>query len=211
MPISYGCVGSSHVCVVAMTELAAEVIWCVGIGAWYVIRHPYNRRARRTPVARTMHDSLEWMLLVFAAAGLFVIPAIYIASGVPAALDRQFVPWMAIFGVPTMLLALWLFWRSHHDLGRNWSASLKLREGHKLATVGVYRHIRHPMYLSFVLLGLAQFLLLPNWFAGLVGLVCALILFALRFAREEQMMVECFDDEYRAYMARTKRIIPWFY
>jgi protein-S-isoprenylcysteine O-methyltransferase Ste14 len=158
-----------------------------------------------------MHDSLEWVLLVFAAAGLFVIPAIYIASGVPAALDRQFVPWLAIVGVPTMLLALWLFWRSHHDLGRNWSASLKLREGHKLATVGVYRHIRHPMYLSFVLLGLAQFLLLPNWFAGLVGLVCALILFALRFAREEQMMVECFDDEYRAYMARTKRIIPWFY
>jgi protein-S-isoprenylcysteine O-methyltransferase Ste14 len=67
------------------------------------------------------------------------------------------------------------------------------------------------MYLSFVLLGLAQFLLLPNWFAGLVGLVCALLLFALRFAREERMMIECFDDEYRAYMARTKRIIPWFY
>ena len=52
---------------------------------------------------------------------------------------------------------------------------------------------------------------MSNWFAGLVGLVCALLLFALRFAREEQMMVECFDDEYRAYMARTKRIIPWFY
>jgi protein-S-isoprenylcysteine O-methyltransferase Ste14 len=158
-----------------------------------------------------MHDHLEWVLLVAAAVGLFVIPAFYLASGVPAALDRQFVPWMAIFGVLMMLVALWLFWRSHHDLGSNWSASLKLREGHKLVTVGVYRDVRHPMYLSFLLLGLAQFLLLSNWFAGLAGLVSALVLFALRFAREEQMMAELFGDEYRTYAARTKRIIPWLY
>ena len=194
-----------------MTKLAAEIVWCAGVIVWYVIRHPYNRRARKTPVVRTMHDSLEWVLLVSAAVGLFVIPAFYLASGVPAALDRQFVPWMAIFGVLMMLVALWLFWRSHHDLGSNWSASLKLREGHKLVTVGVYRDVRHPMYLSFLLLGLAQFLLLSNWFAGLAGLVSALLLFALRFAREEQMMAELFGDEYRAYTARTKRIIPWLY
>lgn len=195
----------------AMTKLAAEIVWCIGIIAWYIIRHPYNRRAKKTPVARTMHDSLEWVLLVSAAAGLFVIPAVYIASGIPAALERQFVSWMAILGFLVMLMALWLFWRSHHDLGRNWSASLKLREGHKLVTGGVYRDVRHPMYLSFLLLGLAQFLLLPNWFAGLAGIFGALMLFALRCAREEQMMAELFGDEYHAYMARTKRIIPWFY
>ncbi len=194
-----------------MTKLAAEIVWCAGVIVWYVIRHPYNRRARKTPVVRTMHDSLECVLLVAAAVSFFVIPAFYLASGVPAALDRQFVPWMAIFGVLMMLVALWLFWRNHHDLGSNWSASLKLREGHKLVTVGVYRDVRHPMYLSFLLLGLAQFLLLSNWFAGLAGLVSALLLFALRFAREEQMMAELFGDEYRAYTARTKRIIPWLY
>jgi protein-S-isoprenylcysteine O-methyltransferase Ste14 len=37
------------------------------------------------------------------------------------------------------------------------------------------------------------------------------VLFALRFAREEQMMAELFGDEYRTYAARTKRIIPWLY
>ena len=194
-----------------MTKLAAETIWCAGIFAWYVIRHPYNRRARKTPLARTTRDSLEWTLLVFAAIGLFVIPAFYIASGIPALLDRQFVPWVAIFGVLMMLSALWLFWRSHHDLGRNWSVSLQLRKEHRLVTVGVYRDVRHPMYSSFLLLGLAQFLLLSNWFAGLAGLVGALVLFALRFAREEEMMAEWFGDEYHAYMARTKRIIPWLY
>lgn len=194
-----------------MTKLAAEIIWCAGIVAWYVIRHPYNRHARKVPLARTMRDGLEWSLLAFAAVSLFIIPSFYVATGIPALLDRQFMPWVAILGVLTLLVALWLFWRSHHDLGRNWSVSLQLRKDHKLVTAGVYRDVRHPMYLSFILLGLAQFLLLPNWFAGLAGLVGALVLFALRFAREEQMMAEWFGDEYRTYMARTKRIVPWLY
>jgi protein-S-isoprenylcysteine O-methyltransferase Ste14 len=42
-----------------------------------------------------------------------------------------------------MTLAVWLFWRSHADLGRNWSPSLELREGHELVTEGVYRYVRH--------------------------------------------------------------------
>jgi protein-S-isoprenylcysteine O-methyltransferase Ste14 len=65
------------------------------------------------------------------------------------------------------------------------------------------------MYSSFFLLGLAQMLLLSNWWAGISGLVGAGALFIFRVFREEQMMLENFGDEYRAYMAHTKRIIPW--
>jgi protein-S-isoprenylcysteine O-methyltransferase Ste14 len=84
-----------------------------------------------------------------------------------------------------------------------------VREQHALITTGVYRLVRHPMYTSFFLLGLAQLLLLPNWLAGASGLAGALILFAFRVAREERMMLETFGDEYRYYIGRTKRIIPW--
>jgi protein-S-isoprenylcysteine O-methyltransferase Ste14 len=65
------------------------------------------------------------------------------------------------------------------------------------------------MYSSFFLLGLAQMLLLSNWLAGLSGVVGAGILFAFRVLREERMMLESFGEEYRAYMAHTKRIVPW--
>jgi protein-S-isoprenylcysteine O-methyltransferase Ste14 len=105
--------------------------------------------------------------------------------------------------------ALWLFRRSHVDLGRNWSISLEVRDHHALVKNGVYRLIRHPMYSSFFLLGVAQVLLLPNWFAGGSGLVGAGILYAFRVRREEQMMLESFGEEYRTYMTDTKRLIPW--
>jgi protein-S-isoprenylcysteine O-methyltransferase Ste14 len=65
------------------------------------------------------------------------------------------------------------------------------------------------MYSSFFLLGVAQLLLLPNWLAGVSGLIGVGLLFVFRVMREERMMLDSFGDEYRAYMASTKRIIPW--
>ena len=52
-------------------------------------------------------------------------------------------------------------------------------------------------------------LLLSNWLAGISGLVGAGALYAARYRREEQLMLEKFGDDYRVYMARTKQLIPW--
>jgi protein-S-isoprenylcysteine O-methyltransferase Ste14 len=194
-----------------MSKTSAEIIWCVGVLAWYLIRHPYSRRARKTVVTATLQDRLEWALLIGAAVGLFGIPAVYVATGFPGKLDRPFIPALAWFGIPVIIAALWTFWRSHADLGRNWSASLKLRKNHVLVTGGIYRLIRHPMYSSFLLIAFAQFLFLPNWFAGLAGVAGTMMLYVFRVGREEKMMTDLFGAEYAAYKTRTKRIIPWVY
>jgi len=74
---------------------------------------------------------------------------------------------------------------------------------------GVYRLIRHPMYSSFFLLALAQFLLFPNWLAGASGFLGVGVLYAFRIRQEERMMRESFGSDYLSYVARTKRLIPW--
>jgi protein-S-isoprenylcysteine O-methyltransferase Ste14 len=66
------------------------------------------------------------------------------------------------------------------------------------------------MYSSFFLLAIAQFMLLPNWFAGTTGLIGTGLLYAFRVRQEERMMVERFGAEYRDYMAHTGRLIPRF-
>ena len=192
-----------------MTQTAAALIWFAGLVGWYIIRRPFERKAKKVGVSKSLFDRRESSLLALAVIGLFVIPAIYALTGFPAALDRPFIPAVAWLGVMPMAGALWLFRRSHVDLGRNWSISLQVREQHALVKTGVYRLIRHPMYSSFFLLGVAQLLLLPNWFAGLAGLAGAGILYAFRVGREEQMMLESFGEAYRAYMTDTKRIVPW--
>jgi protein-S-isoprenylcysteine O-methyltransferase Ste14 len=108
-----------------------------------------------------------------------------------------------------LFAALWLFYVSHRGLGKNWSISLVIRKEHQLVTTGVYRLVRHPMYSSFFLLAVAQALLLPNWFAGAAGLAGVGLMYVARVRQEEQMMLERFGADYRGYMARTKRLVPW--
>jgi protein-S-isoprenylcysteine O-methyltransferase Ste14 len=67
------------------------------------------------------------------------------------------------------------------------------------------------MYTAFWLWALAQALLLPNWIAGFAGIIGFGTLYFGRIAREEQMMLDSFGDEYRAYMQRTYCIIPYVY
>jgi protein-S-isoprenylcysteine O-methyltransferase Ste14 len=192
-----------------MTKTAAALVWFAGLVGWAIIRQPFERRAKKIGISKSMFDRRESSLLALALLGLLAIPAVYVLSGFPAALDRPFNAWIAWLGIVPDAAALWLFRRSHADLGRNWSISLELRDAHTLVRSGVYRFIRHPMYTSFFLLGVAQALLLPNWLAGLAGIAGAGVLFVFRVGREEKMMLESFGEEYRAYMARTKRLVPW--
>lgn len=194
-----------------MTKTVAELVWFAGLIVWYIIRHPFERAARKMGVKKSLLTWREWALLAIASLGLFLIPAAYVLTGFPGSLDREFIPAIGWLGLLPLCGALWLFRRSHVDLGRNWSVTLKLREQHVLVKTGVYRLVRHPMYSSFFLLGLAQLFLLPNWLAGVSGLIGAGMLFAFRVLREEEMMFEHFGDEYRSYMAVTKRIIPWIF
>src|SRR5204863_5926115 len=111
-------------------------------------------------------------------------------------------------GTLIMAAALWLFWRSHTDLGLNWSQTLEMRKGHQLVRHGVYGSIRHPMYASIWLWDIAQGLLLQNWLAGWTALVAFAVMYFVRTPREEQMMCDVFGQEYRDYMRVTGRLFP---
>lgn len=192
-----------------MTPKVAVVIWLGGLVVWYIIRYPFERRAKRVGVSVSLFDRRDAVALGFGWFGLLVIPAVYALSGFPVSLDRPFIPVLGWSGLVLECAALWLFYRSHADLGRNWSVSLQIRERHSLIETGVYRLIRHPMYCSFFLLAAAQMLLLPNWFVDGAGLAGAGILYVARVGREERMMIGRFGEEYRVYVVRTKRLIPW--
>ncbi len=194
-----------------MTPLLAKAIWCLGVAGWFVIRYPHEGRARRTPKLPRSDRGRELALMTISATGLGVIPAVYVFISAPAFADYAFRAWQGWLGAAVFAAALWLFHRTHKDLGRNWSVTLEVRERHTLVTSGVYRRVRHPMYSAFWLWALAQALLLPNWVAGPSGLVGFGTLFFLRVGREEALMMETFGDEYRRYMTRTARILPGVY
>ncbi len=191
-----------------MTPEAAKTILIIGAVAWFVIRWPHQRRSWKTAIRASQRTTREKLLLTCSFTGLGIIPFTYVFSGFPRFADYPFQPVLAWCGAAVFAAALWLFYRVHRELGRNWSDSLEVREQHRLVTAGLYRYVRHPMYTAFFMWALAQLLLLPNWIAGPAGLVGFGILFLFRVRREEQMMLETFGEEYRTYMERTARLIP---
>jgi protein-S-isoprenylcysteine O-methyltransferase Ste14 len=194
-----------------MRPLIAELIWFIGGVAWFVIRYPHQRRARKVAIARSIGGRRDQVLLGCSLSGLAIIPLFYVITGEPRFADYPFSPVQGWLGLILMLAALLLFYATHRQLGRNWSVTLDTRKAHKLIASGVYSHVRHPMYSAFWLLAFAQAALIPNWIAGLSGIVGWGILFFLRVGREEELMIETFGDEYRAYMRRTARVLPWLY
>ena len=194
-----------------MTATISKIIWLAFGIVWVILRQRPGRRSRKTPVRYSARGAREFILLGAALSGLGIVPCVYLATHFPRFADYPFVPVMNYLGIAVDLACLWLLHRTHRDLGHNWSVSLDLRERHTLVTTGIYRSVRHPMYAGFWLMALAQVLLLPNWIAGPAGLVGFAILFFGRVRREEEMMISAFGDEYRTYMRRTARVVPWIY
>ena len=194
-----------------MTATTAKIVWLAFILLWVVLRQRPGHHARKTPVRYSGRGMREYLLLGTSLTGLGLVPLLYVAAHIPRFADYPVFPVLSYLGIAAGVAYVWLFHRTHRDLGQNWSVSLDLRERHTLVTTGVYAMVRHPMYSGFWLMALAQVLLLPNWIAGPAGLVGFGMLFFGRVGREEAMMISAFGDEYRAYMRRTSRVIPWIY
>jgi protein-S-isoprenylcysteine O-methyltransferase Ste14 len=175
--------------------------------AMVVIRAPHGQRSRTVKVAENRRGRLEAILLTFAWVGYFV-PLVWALSPALAFADYSLRPIPFALGVLGLVTGLWVFHRSHVDLGTNWSITLQIREAHTLVTEGVYRRIRHPMYAGLLLYSAGQALAVPNWIAGPSYLFAMALLFALRVAPEERMMRDRFGAGYEAYMSRTERLVP---
>jgi len=194
-----------------MTLDLAKSIFVFALLVWGFLRYRYQHRASKVPVRNTARNLTDSLRIACATIGLGIVPLIYVATGFPRFASYDLIKGFAYAGSLVFALALWLFYLAHQRLGRNFSVSLDIREGHVLISEGVYAVLRHPMYSAFWLWAIAQFLLLPNWFAGSAGILGFGILYLGRVGQEERLMLDTFGEDYRIYMNRTARIVPWIY
>lgn len=192
-----------------MQTVILKIGYVVILAATFIIRYPHEKRNRSNRIKSNDTGNLEKVLLRLVFLGCMLLPIIYIFTNILAFADYTLPIPLHILGLILVIPSTWLFYRSHKDLGRNWSASLEIREDHNIIDKGVYKYIRHPMYTSIWISVLAQPLLLPNYIAGLSGIISFALLYFLRVKNEEAMMKKEFGQDYEEYMQRTKRIIPF--
>lgn len=99
---------------------------------------------------------------------------------------------------------------SMRALGTSFTVRLGVEPQQRLVTSGPYRLVRHPAYLSYIVsvtgIGLAL--------SSLIALAVAALMvpFLLwRTRAEERMLLAEFGEEYREYVRRSRRLVPWVY
>src|SRR5262249_34961127 len=95
-----------------------------------VIRAPHGNRNRLIAVIKNRKGTRETVLLTIAWIAFFV-PLLWIATPIFSFADYPLHPIAFVAGVLCVVLGLWLFYRSHADLGTNWSLTLEVRETHR--------------------------------------------------------------------------------
>jgi protein-S-isoprenylcysteine O-methyltransferase Ste14 len=107
--------------------------------------------------------------------------------------------------------AVWLVTLAVKTLGKEWSLTARLVEGHKLATSGPYALVRHPIYTGMLGMLLATGLAISHWAALLAALLVFFIGTTIRIRSEEKLLREAFGEQFENYVRSVRAIVPGLY
>jgi protein-S-isoprenylcysteine O-methyltransferase len=108
-------------------------------------------------------------------------------------------------------LGLVLRWFSIVYLGRFFTVNVAIAADHKLIESGPFRWMRHPSYTGMLLIVLGIGLCAGNFTSLLIIVVPSVCVCFWRIRIEEEALMSAFGEQYRAYMKRTKRLVPLIY
>ncbi len=94
-------------------------------------------------------------------------------------------------------------------LSYSWHELWKAQRHHKLATAGIYAHMRHPQYAAFIFIMFGFLLQWPTLLTLVMFPILTFMYVRLALKEEKDMEAE-FGDAYRRWAAITPRFIPSF-
>ncbi len=183
--------------------LALRLAWLAVLGYWLWSARHAKPAQQQEPLAKRM--LAYWLPLLVAA--LLLGPGEWFGHTL---LREQFVPhtlFVYSLGLGLAMAGAALAILSRAMLGRNWSATVQLKQAHELVTHGPYRYVRHPIYTGLLLLFLGNAVMVGDW-RGLLAVAIVLVSFWRKLRLEESWLAGHFGEAYRLYQARTKALIP---
>jgi protein-S-isoprenylcysteine O-methyltransferase Ste14 len=116
--------------------------------------------------------------------------------------------WPVALGVVVFVLGLALRACAVRELGRFFKFTVVVQSDHRVVDTGPYRLIRHPSYTGLLVVELGLGIMLGTWLSIPACLLPPLAAFAIRLLTEERVLARELGEPYRAYMVRTKRLVP---
>ena len=177
-------------------------MWASWGAYWLALWLNVKANARREPLASRLLHIVPLMLAFLLLA----------RPGIPVPLLRErFLPlaewpfWIgAAITAGGLLFAVWA--RVH--IGRNWSGTVTIKEGHELVTTGPYAMVRHPIYSGLLLAFVGSAAARGEW-RGVLAVLIALWALWGKLRLEERWMREQFGEAYETYSRRVAALVPF--
>ncbi|HVO77754.1 MAG TPA: isoprenylcysteine carboxylmethyltransferase family protein [Methanomassiliicoccales archaeon] len=179
--------------VVFIAWMLSEVI---GAGILPAMRRGFARLPHRHPGSNIL-IMIDWIVL-FLACTIFAQRSIALLP-----------EWSFYVGIALMVLGIIVRQWAIVVLGKWFSGSIAIQEGHQVVDVGPYRLVRHPSYTGALMIQIGIGLAFASWGAVLVIIVSFAIAYGQRMLIEEKELREQLGKRYADYMRRTKRLVPF--
>lgn len=197
-PIFFGVTGATWVTVLAF--------W-ISIYAWVGSEIFLGYKKLVLPAGAKVRDrGSKWVLIgaVWATAISGIgLAMLFPQAAIPAGRSAIFV-----LGLILIWAGMGLRWYSIAALGNSFTSEVATRAGQRVMQTGPYRWVRHPSYAGGLLTLIGIVACCINW-ASLAALALAAAGYAYRIRVEEDVLTDGLGDEYRSYMQRTRRLIPF--
>ena len=195
-------------------------VWPEGLAFWSVyvwafwpeirlVRRDRRRLARSPiqmdPAAAPRDNSLQSLLrgqfaaICAAFLAAFLLPRF-------AFPERQGAFWI---GLGILIAGSLLRRHCFRMLGSSFTTDVQARPGQLVVERGAYRWIRHPSYTAGFLMFTGIGLALGNVLSLAILLLGVVAVYGYRVPMEERTLAETIGAPYRAYMARTRRFVPF--
>jgi protein-S-isoprenylcysteine O-methyltransferase Ste14 len=178
------------------------VVWILFLLYWQI-------RAANTKTTQRLEPAASRFLRAFIC---LIAIALLVTTSIP-------LPWLYLQLWPPGLWPFWLgaavtiagllfaVWARGY-LGRNWSSSVTIKQGHELITTGPYAVVRHPIYTG-VLAGFLGMAIAISQVRGFIVFALFFLAFWLKLRMEEQWMRSQFGETYTTYTHQTAALVPY--
>jgi protein-S-isoprenylcysteine O-methyltransferase Ste14 len=185
------------------------LFWCLFL-AWCAseLLGPARWQGQGERKRRDGRSSLALGLLAGLGTVLFFLLPVLAPSTTVCKAEIQAVLFFA--GTTVVLLGAGLRWAAIKALGTSFTGSVMIQEGQHIVQHGPYRYVRHPSYAGILLICFGFGLMSSNW-ASCVAITVGMLTGLLYRITVEEKVLQQESSQYREYMQRTKRLIPYIF
>lgn len=124
---------------------------------------------------------------------------------------EQAAPWLKALGLLLFTAGVFLrYWGILH-LKAQFTRHVTVQKGDGIVSSGPYRRLRHPLYTALLLIAVGMALFFQSIAAAIIGGALVAWVLTKRMDGEEAMLIAEFGEEYREWMKKRARLLPFIY